>query len=320
MFCYKTDRITPVTNNIVKLFIILLLLQCSGFVYAQQEKIPVHLLTDMYNAIKAGKLALLEDKEIHIRSEKEGNTLKADIYAITQHRFADLHKALSTPRNWCEFIPLHINIKSCTCSRGPKPTITFYAGRKFYQPPEKAYELKYQFQVTEKGTDRFRVQLTAEEGPLGTSSYIIVLEAILLDSETLVHLGLSYETSITSRLATQTYLSTIGKNKVGFSIAEQKASNPVSVKGVSGIIERNVMRYFLALSVYLDTLNLDSANRFIQRAESWYELTERYATQLHELEKQEYIEAKQQEYLNQQWMQRQINLEFEQHGPGTSGD
>ena len=302
----KTDHMATDIKTKVILPVILLLLLAYTSVYAQQEKIPVKHLTDMYNAIKAGKVSLLGEKDIHVRSERNGNILKADVYAITPNSLDDLYKAISMPDNWCEFVPLHLNIKSCTYTQGPQPTITFYAGRKFYEPPEDAFELKYQFQTTEHETDKFRVQLTAKDGPLGTSDYTIVVEALSLENETLLHMGLSYKTGLTSRAATWGYLSTIGKDKVGFSIVEQKAGNPVYIKGINGIIERNVMRYFLALSVYLDTLNLDTDELFLRRAEAWYDLTEEYATQLHELDKQEYIEAKQKEYINQQEMQRKI--------------
>ena len=307
---YKKYLMISVKKNTLNLLIIFFLSLGSSVAYPQQKQIPVQHLTDIYNNMKAGRLELLEDKEIHIRSEKTGDVLKADVYAIIHNRFIDIYKALSTPDNWCEFVLLHLNVKTCTCTQGAKPTVTFYAGRKFYEPPEKAYELKYQFQITEYESDRFRVQLTAEEGPYGTSDYTIVVEAILMERETLLHMYLSYETGFMSRLATRAYLSTIGKDKVGFSIVSQKANNPVYIQGVNGIIERNVMRYFLALSVYLDTLNLDSAEQFSQRAEAWYELTEQYAIQLHELEKQEYMEAKRREYLNQYYMQNKISLEL----------
>ena len=282
--------------------------------YAQEEMISGQSLAGIYRSMKSGELALLEGKEIHIQSGKSGNTLKADVYAITPCNFADLYKALSTPQSWSEFVPLHVNVKSCIFTLGIQPIVTFYAGRKFYESPEEACELNYRFQTTDCGADGFRVELTAEKGPYGTSDYKILIEALLTGSETLIHMGLSYKTSLLSRTATLAYLSTIGKDKVGFSIVDGKADGPVYVKGVQGIIERNVMRYFLALSIYMDTLSLNSAEGFIRRAEAWYDLTEQYAIQLHELGKQEYLEAKQNEYMNQQRMQRQINLEFNDHG------
>jgi len=300
---------TPMINNILKLFMILFLLSGDVFASPHQEEISVQHIRSIYRDIKSGKLPLLGDKEIYIRSEQAGDRLTADIYAIARHGFDDICQAISTPENWCEFAPLHLNIKACTCSRGVQPVITFYAGRKFYNPPEEAYELKYLFRVTESKADRFRVVLSAEDGPWGTNDYVIMVEAVLIEGQTLLHMGLSYETSFLSRFATNAYLATIGSEKIGFSTIEQQDVGPVHIAGLKGIIERNAMRYFLALSVYLDTLDLDPAEAFNHRAEAWFELTEAYAMQLHELEQQEYLEAKRRERLNQQALQRQIDSE-----------
>lgn len=300
---------TSAKSKFIKLLILLLLLSGNTAASAQQDTVPAGYLTGIYNDIKAGKLALLSDQEVHIQSKKDGSRVMANVYAVSEKSFDDIYKALSTPENWCEFAPLHLNVKSCTCIQGAQPQITFYAGRKFYRPPEEAYELKYRFQVTESETDRFRVKLSAEEGPHGTSDYMIVVEAVLIGDQTLVHMGLSYTTSLVSRLATSTYLSTIGHGKVGFSLDEQQTDHPAYVTGEKGIIERNVMRYFLALTVYLDTLHLDPTEGFNARAEAWYDLTEQYAMQLHELDKQEYLEAKKREHQNQNKLQRRIDSE-----------
>ena len=310
---------TSAKNKFIKLLILLLLLSGNAVASAQQDTVLVEYLTGIYHDIKAGKLVLLGDQEVHIKSKKAGSSVIADVYAVSGKCFDDIYKALSTPENWCEFAPLHLNVKSCTCTQGVQPQITFYAGRKFYRPPEEAYELKYRFQVTESEADRFRVKLSAEDGPHGTSDYMIVVEAVLIGDQTLVHMGLSYTTSLVSRLATSTYLSTIGSGKVGFSIDEHQTDHPAYVTGEKGIIERNVMRYFLALTVYLDTLHLDPAEGFNSRAAAWYDLTEQYAMQLHELDKQEYLEAKKREHQNQQELQRRIDSESLPIVQGESG-
>jgi hypothetical protein len=299
------------------------LLLATAMALSQEENVPVQQLTDVYNAIKAGKVPLLRGKQIYIQSEKTGDKLKAEIYAISQSKFLDISNALSKPENWCEFMPLHLNIQSCIYTLSEEPTVVFYVGRKFYEPPDEDYVLKYRFQITENQTDRFRVQLTADKGPYETSNYIIIIEAILIGNETLIHMAFSYNGSIISNSATAAYLSTTGRDKVGFSFVGQNTGSPVYVKGVQGIIERNVMRYFLALSVYLDTINLNSSDKFIRRAEAWYDLTEQYATQLHELNKQEYLEAKQREYTNQQIIQRQSETQTSKYGtalPNTGPD
>ena len=70
-----------------------------------------------------------------------------------------------------------------------------------------------------------------------------------------------------------------------------------------GIIERNIMRYYLSLIAFLDTAHLSHDERFEARINTWFDLTENYATQLHELERDEYLQAKRQERHNQLWLQ-----------------
>jgi len=45
------------------------------------------------------------------------------------------------------------------------------------------------------------------------------------------------------------------------------------------------MRYYLALTVYMDSLNDQTLNIHMIRAAAWYEATEVYNEQLHELER-----------------------------------
>ncbi len=55
----------------------------------------------------------------------------------------------------------------------------------------------------------------------------------------------------------QGYLATIGRDKVGFSIVGSRADGqPVYVHGTRGVIERNTMRYYVAIEAYLGTMAL----------------------------------------------------------------
>ncbi|MDT4876423.1 hypothetical protein FQZ97_1118590 [compost metagenome] len=93
------------------------------------------------------------------------------------------------------------------------------------------------------------MRLEAEDGPLGTRRYRIKLEAVALDERrSFLHLSYSYAYGLAARLATQAYLATLGRNKVGFSIVAHDAEGqPVYIGGMRGVIERNTMRYYLAI-------------------------------------------------------------------------
>ena len=99
----------------------------------------------------------------------------------------------------------------------------------------------------------------------------------------------------------QTYLSTVGSQKVGFTVLERKPDGkPVYQAGVLGLLERNTMRYYLAIDAYLAAYALPAAEQPERRIREWYASTERYAEQLREMEKNEYLEMKRKEMRRQQ--------------------
>ena len=144
--------------------------------------------------------------------------------------------------------------------------------------------------------------LAAKDGPLGTSDYLILLEAVALPTaKTFVHLTYSYSVNFSGRLAMQGYLLTGGMGKVGFtSIGETSNEQPGFIGGVRGVVERNTMRYYLAIDSFLEFAAAPPATQFEQRLQSWFSATERYPRQLHEFDRQEYLAMKRAEYLRQQ--------------------
>lgn len=72
------------------------------------------------------------------------------------------------------------------------------------------------------------------------------------------------------------------------------------------MIERNAVRYFLALQVDLETRTLPAAGRFEQQMHRWYELTQRFP-QLYDLPKADYVANKRRERDNQFELQQSID-------------
>jgi hypothetical protein len=62
-------------------------------------------------------------------------------------------------------------------------------------------------------------------------------------------------------------------------------------------VERNVMRYYLAVQAFLETQSVPEPERFERRLGRWFELTGRYP-QLHEVDWEEYLETKRRERLD----------------------
>jgi hypothetical protein len=244
---------------------------------------------------------------IRLESVEASGTLRVDMYGILQTPFAAVRVALLSPAGWCDITSLHVNIKACTWNRAEDYSLlTLYSGRKYYQPPADAYQLKLKFRVVSQQPDYFDLALTANEGPLHTKDHRIRLEAAPLNAgQTLVHLSYAYSHGPVANIAIKTYFATIARDKVGFSLIEAQDGKRYYVDGVRGSIERNTMRYYLALETYLDALNYPKGQRFERRIARWYDLTARYPRQLKEMEKADYLAEKRREHNNQLLMQRQ---------------
>lgn len=288
--------------QLVRLSFIVILLY-AGNIVAESANSPAGNidLKAMYAALQQDQVSWLQGQPITIHSDIKNSRLIADIYAIAPYVFNDMIKSLSRPEEWCRFITLHLNIKACVYQLQPQQELHFYAGRKFYEDAADAYQLKYQFEIKEKTDDYFKLILSAEEGPFGTSDYIILFELQRVDAEVIMHMSLSYQTSFRSRVGSSVYLSTIGADKVGFSQYQTENGAVEFIDGVEGIIERNAMRYFLALDVYFKNKNTG-----VSLPEAWFDATEKYARQLHEVEKAEYLKAKDKEYHQQMLLQQEL--------------
>jgi len=235
-------------------------------------------------------------RPVEIESWEKDNHLGGDVYAIIQYPFATVDGALDKPATWCEVLILPFNTKYCSASRDATQ-LKLRVGRKADQPASAAYPLDFSYRVATEQADYLRVELAAPTGPLGTRDYKITLEATPLDERrSFIHLGYTYGFGTMSRIAMQTYLSTIGAHKVGFTVVGHDADGtPQFVGGLLGATERNTMRYFLAIDAYLATLQAPRDERLARRLETWFSASERYPRQLHEMDRGEYLALKQRE-------------------------
>ena len=228
-------------------------------------------------------------------SAEKPDRLSGDIYAVVDHSFADLG-ALAKPGNWCEVLMLHLNTKHCVVKgAGAGAVLDVAVGRKFDQPLDQAQHVQFAWQPMTSSADYLAVQLSARDGPMSTRDYRIVFEAAPIASgKSFVHLAYSYGYGTAARLAMKAYLGTLGSGKVGFTVTGrdgQGGSEPVG--GVRGVVERNTMRYYLAIDAFLDSPKPEQLDR---RLAAWFDGTERYARQLHEVERADYLAMKQSEY------------------------
>jgi hypothetical protein len=244
-------------------------------------------------------------RAIHIDSAEAGDVLKGDVYAVLDHPFETVSAALKDPTDWCDILILPFNTKYCHPQAGPGGTnLQLRIGRKADQPVDEAYRIDFALRPVAASADYLESRLNAPKGPLGTRDYRIVLAAVPLDpGHTFMHLSYSYANGGLGRLAMNGYLSTAGADKVGFTVVGRDAAGqPQYINGVRGAIERNVMRYYLAIDAHLASLSAPAGQQLDKRIETWFNATERYARQLHEMDRSAYVTMKRGEYERQQTM------------------
>lgn len=242
-------------------------------------------------------------RPLFLESTESTGRLKGEVYALVVHPFAAVSEALSGPAHWCDLLILHLNTKYCHSQTDRVGSVlTVGIGKKIYQELDEVYLVQFAFLAATRTTEYFDVSLNASNGPLGTSDYRILLEAVSLEGgKTFLHLTYSYAYGFAGRVAMQAYLATTGRGKVGFTRSgKQKGAQPDYLGGVRGVVERNVMRYYLAIDAYLGALSTAPADRFGKRLQRWFDLTEQYSRQLHEVDRISYLEMKHRELLRMQ--------------------
>jgi hypothetical protein len=246
-------------------------------------------LRSAYEAHRADLANSKFGKPLHLSSKQSSSRLEGEILAVVDQPFARAQAALADPKNWCDILILHPNVKDChRNASGPNgTTLALSLGRA---------ELPAQFAYTaRREADYLDVRLRSPEGPMGTTDYQIRLEATRLDAEhTLLRLNYSHAYGVQARMAMRAYFGTLGRGKVGFTVVSQDAQGkPVYVSDLRGGLERNAMRYYASIDAFLDALAAPPGQQLERRLRHWYAYTERFPLQLQE--EQGYLEAKRRE-------------------------
>ncbi len=242
-------------------------------------------------------------RPLYLDSSETPGSVTGDIYARVNYPFATVGAALNSPGNWCDILILHLNTKYCRASTaGAGSILNVSIGKKYDQPLDEAYRVAFAYRVAAQNPNYLQVTLNADEGPLSTRNYRIVLEAVPLEhGQTFVHLSYSYAYGLVGRLAMQAYLGTVGRDKVGFTVTGTHSDGqPLHIGGMRGVAERNTMRYYLAIEAYLGALSEPPQAQLERRLHDWFAAIERYPRQLHEMEQGAYLDMKRREYRRQQ--------------------
>jgi hypothetical protein len=238
-------------------------------------------------------------RALYIDSTEGSNTLRGDVYAVLDHPFAKVSQALKEPSQWCDVMILPFNTKYCRATGANSLAVRI--GRKYDQPVDQAFKLDFGYRNVAASNDYYESRLNAAQGPFGTRDYRIDMEAVPLEGgRTFMHLSYSYGYGALGKMAMQGYLSTAGANKIGFSQTKDASGQTQPITGVRAAVERNAMRYYLAIDSYLDSLDAPRDQQSEKRIQSWFSATERYPRQLREMDRSTYVNMKRQEYERQQ--------------------
>ena len=263
----------------------------SGALIAKYESLARELSSNVYG------------RPLFLESTESDDLVSGNAYAVLDAPFAAVNTAFRSANTWCDVMILHINTKYCRVVPGSTPpTLKVYVGKKTPQILQDSSLLEFVMRQVSASASLLEVQLSAGNGPLGTRNYRIELQAVPVEgNKTFLHLRYEYEYGVTGRLAMQGYLATGGRGKVGFSTKKPATANAKAtfIGGARGAVERNTMRYYLAIDAYLKALSSPPASQVNARLDKWFDATEQYP-QLRETDKASYMAMKKSEIQRQQ--------------------
>ncbi len=312
MYC-SCQKGTP--TNLRKFFVAMLaaaLLFPAGFVAADEKRGQGEdQLLDTYHKNQTRLETSDFGLPLFLESFEGDDKVHVDVYGIFASPLSSIANAVTVPANWCDIVFLHPNVKACTYRQAADTyLLTFYLGRKKYQPPEDTHPIVCRFNVVQQ--QRYLdITLHADKGPFATRDHRMRFEALALDDErTFVHVSYAYSDSAALRFATKIYFATLGRDKVGFTVTGTDSSGePIYIGGPRGAVERSAIRYYFAIQSFMNTVHAPEERRFSLRISDWYDRTTPYRKQLFDLDKQDYQTAKVAEQSNQERLQQQIDTE-----------
>jgi hypothetical protein len=290
-------------RSLVAVLAAMVLALAAGWARAAPASGPAATLRSRYAALRERLEHSSFQQRLLLESAESPRSLQGDIWAVVDYPLPVVMGAVTSPTQWCDALILHLNVKYCRAvTRGKGAVLSVAIGRKYDQPLSEAFPVEFAFWVAAADAEYVSVDLDADKGPLGTMNYRITLEAVTLEpGRVFLHLRYSYEYGLKAQLAMDAYLATTGSGKVGFTRVDGPGDREARyVGGVRGAVERNTMRYYLAIDAYLGALGAPASQRFEQSLERWYNATERYARQLHEVDRDSYLATKRREYQRQQ--------------------
>ena len=230
---------------------------------------------------------------LRIGFHQDPSEVQGRVTAVVGWPLEDVVASLSSAEDWCDVLLLHLNVKYCRAVGGADAGLRVALGRKTFQSLEDVHWLAFDLRVHRAGANGFDVELAADRGPFDTHAYRIRLRATPQGSDrSELQFEYSFRYGLPGKLAMNAFLATSGQGKVGFTTVPRAPGELQYVTGLRGAVERNVMRYFLAITAHLQARDLPLASRAERRFGLWFDATEQYARQLREMDRTDYLAMK----------------------------
>ena len=228
-------------------------------------------------------------RPLTLQSADDKGTLRGEVLVEIAHPLQRVRAMLEDPAAWCEVMLLTPNMSACAVEQGDGKQLAVRLSRSFDQPAKEAYAASFAFKLITSTPDYSHLQLTADRGPIGTRNYRFDVEALALDDKrSVLRMAYSYSYGLKASLATKAYLATKGSDKVGFTALPDGSK----VGGMRGSVERNAMRYYLAIETRTSQSGDGTpASRFESSLDGWLAAIEPYP-QLQETDSAAYRAAK----------------------------
>ncbi len=253
---------------------------------------------------------------LSLHSTQTGARIRTEVYGTVHGSFADVAQTLSRPEGYCEFLPPLLNLKTCIHYRdNSEDRIRFYVGGKRFMSPIGTIHIVSILRVVTHTADDLHVRLSSVNGDVDEHGYRVDIEIAPFGKNVLARVYTDYNPDRLTRMAVAAYVRTFASDKIGFTRVPGGTKGEY-VRGMSGIIERNTVRAFLAMQAYLDTLSVEPDRRYEARLQRWFGLTEQFPEQLHEMNRADYLSAKRREHLQQLRMQRRYDKGGDLGGQG----
>ncbi len=251
---------------------------------------------------------IVKTMPLRIRSEQRGRQVRVEVFGILDHPIDQVVGEITDSAAVCEILLLNLNVKACTHQNTNKNSrLRIFVAGKRYSRPYRSFEIRPLHSVIKRSHQYLSMYLSAQKGVIGTGNYMVLVEAVPYKEKTLIRFASSYRGSRVAKAAIQAYLRTFAREKIGFTVVDDGEKRE-HVKGMQAVIERNAVRSYLAIQAYLETArSKPDAGHFERGMQRWYELTERHAKQLREIDRDSYFRNKRKEYRNQLRLQARLD-------------